>query len=118
MSAPRLNIFIRGGMVQIKRGRKSIELMAFDEADQLGRDLCLAVAAARAAQPTPVPGFGVVTRLNSRAADERQHGRGGDEFRRVQPTQALAMVRRLSRHDPHQPCCKVRVKSAGGGGDG
>jgi hypothetical protein len=42
-------------MVQIKRGRKSIELMPLDEADALGRDLCLAVAAARATQPIRHP---------------------------------------------------------------
>jgi hypothetical protein len=47
----RLHIFILSDMVQIKRGRKSIELMPLDEADELGRDLCLAVAAARATQP-------------------------------------------------------------------
>ena len=47
----RLDIFILSDMVQIKRGRKSIELMPLDEADALGRDLCLAVAAARATQP-------------------------------------------------------------------
>jgi hypothetical protein len=38
-----LHIFVLSDMVQIKRGRKSIELMPFDEADALGRDLCLAV---------------------------------------------------------------------------
>lgn len=51
----RLHIFILSDMVQIKRGRKSIELMPFDEADALGRDLCLAVAAARATQPIKHP---------------------------------------------------------------
>lgn len=45
---PRLSILIFRDMVQIKRGRKSVELMPLDEADELGRDLCLAVAAARA----------------------------------------------------------------------
>ena len=56
----RLHIFILSDMVQIKRGRKSIELMPFDEADALGRDLCLAVAAARATQTheaCPPPGI-------------------------------------------------------------
>ncbi len=52
---PRLDIFILRDMVQIKRGRKSIELMPLDEADELGRDLCLAVAAARATRPVPAP---------------------------------------------------------------
>jgi hypothetical protein len=51
----RLHIFILSDMVQIKRGRKSIELIPFDEADALGRDLCLAVAAARATQPIRHP---------------------------------------------------------------
>ena len=51
----RLDIFILSNMVQIKRGRKSIELMPLDEADALGRDLCLAVAAVRATQPIMPP---------------------------------------------------------------
>ncbi len=53
---PKLDIYILRDMVQIKRGRKSIELMPLDEADELGRDLCLAVAAARATRPVPVAG--------------------------------------------------------------
>ena len=48
---PRLSILVLSGMVQIKRGRKSVELVPLDEADELGRDLCLAVAAARATRP-------------------------------------------------------------------
>ncbi|WP_117208369.1 hypothetical protein [Allorhizocola rhizosphaerae] len=56
LARPRLDIFILRDMIQIKRGRKSIELMPLDEADALGRDLCLAVAAARATRPVPVAG--------------------------------------------------------------
>lgn len=47
----RLDIFILSDMVQIKRGRKCIELMPLDEADAIGRDLRPAVAAVRATQP-------------------------------------------------------------------
>lgn len=51
---PKLNIFVFSDLVQIKRGRKSIELMPLDEADELGRELRLAVAAARAARAVTV----------------------------------------------------------------
>ena len=54
MTRPRLDIFVFRDMIQIKRGRKSVELMPLEEADELGRDLRLAVAAARATRAVTV----------------------------------------------------------------